>query len=395
MAFLKIKDGVYYLGCQHWERRLFDEFIPLPDGTSYNSYLITGEEKVALIDTVDPAKREEFLKNLKEFGVKNIDYVISNHAEQDHSGSIPDVLLFFPQAKVLTSEKGKRILIDLLHIQEDRIQTVKDGETISLGGKTLKSIYTPWVHWPETMITFLVEDKILFSCDFFGSHYAFSSLFVTEDERILKDAKRYYAEIMMPFRAQINKNIELAESLNPSLIAPSHGPIWKKPNFIINAYKEWVSEKFRNIVIIPYVSMHESTKKLVEHLSDSLIKLGIDFKQFSLPVTDIGELAIELVDSPTLIIGTPTVLTGAHPLSFYSAYLVNALRPKLKFATVIGSYGWGGKAVEHIQAQLSSLKIEFFEPVLVKGLPKEEDYKRIEALANNIFIKHKELGIIE
>lgn len=395
MASVKIKDGIYNVGVQHWERRIFDELIPLPDGTSYNSYLILGSEKTVLIDTADPSKREQFLGNLKDSGIEKIDFVISNHAEQDHSGLIPEVLSLYPGAKVVTNEKCKALLSDLLPISDERFLTVKDGETLSLGDKTMRFLFTPWVHWPETMVTFLVEDKILFSCDFFGSHYATSSLYAEEDERILEDAKRYYAEIMMPFRVQIKKNIEIVESLSPEIIAPSHGPLWKNPSFIINAYKNWISENFRNIVLIPYVSMHESTKRIADYLTDSLIKLGIDVKQFSLPVTDIGEFAIELVDTPTIVIGTPTVLAGAHPVAIYAAYLVSALRPKLKFATVIGSYGWGGKAVEHIQSQLSGLKIEFFDPVLIKGLPKKEDYALIDKLANNIFEKHKEMGLIK
>lgn len=395
MAIQKIKENILSVGVQDWQRRLFDELIPTPDGTSYNSYLIIGSERTVLVDTVDPSKKEELMDNLRRLNVKRIDFIVSNHAEQDHSGTIPDILSIFPEAKVVTNEKGKSMLIDLLHISAERFRTIKDGETLSLGNKTLKFINTPWVHWPETMVTFLVEDKILFSCDFFGSHYASSSLFATEDERILEDAKRYYAEIMVPFRAQIKKNLDIVESLSPELIAPSHGPIWKNPSFIINAYKEWISDKFRNIVLIPFVSMHGSTEKMVEYLSDCLIEHGIEAKQFPLPVTDIGDFAIELVDTPTIVIGAPTVLVGTHPLAIYAAYLVNALRPKLKFATVIGSYGWGGKAVEHIQAQFSGLKIEFLEPVLAKSLPRKEDYDLIEKLAINIFDKHKEIGLIK
>lgn len=395
MAIQKIKENILSVGVQDWQRWLFDELIPTPDGTSYNSYLIIGSEKTVLVDTVDPSKKEEFMDNLRRLNVKRIDFIVSNHAEQDHSGTIPDILSIFPEAKVVTNEKCKSMLIDLLHISEERFHTIKDGETLSLGNKTLKFINTPWVHWPETMVTFLVEDKILFSCDFFGSHYASSPLFATEDERILEDAKRYYAEIMMPFRTQIKKNLDIVEFLSPEIIAPSHGPVWKNPSFIINAYKEWISDKFRNIVLIPFVSMHGSTEKMVEYLSDCLIDHGIEVKQFPLPVTDIGDFAIELVDAPTIVIGAPTVLVGTHPLAIYAAYLVNALRPKLKFATVIGSYGWGGKVVEHIQAQLSGLKIEFLEPVLAKGSPRKEDYDLIEKLAINIFDKHKEIGLIK
>ena len=394
MAVKEIKKDIFFVGAIHWDRRLFDELIPLPDGTSYNAYIIKGNEKIALIDTVDPTTEDQLLTNLKILGINRIDYVISNHAEQDHSGSIPAVLKLFPEAKVVTNEKCQRFLQDLLHIPETRFITVDDGDTLSLGNKTLKFVFTPWVHWPETMVTYLVEDKILFSCDFFGSHLATSQLFVKDDPKVLEDAKRYYAEIMMPFRTIIQKNIEKVRALDLEMIAPSHGPIYLNPDFIIDAYSEWVSDNVKNEVILPYVSMHGSTESMVDYLIDALMNKGITVKPFNLTVTDIGELAMALVDAATIILATPTVLTGAHPAAVYAAFLTNALRPKLKFAGIIGSYGWGGKTVEQIKGLLSNLKVELLEPVLIKGLPKIEDLKLLDNLAETIYKKHKEAGII-
>jgi len=394
MAVKEIKKDIFFVGAIHWDRRLFDELIPLPDGTSYNAYIIKGNEKIALIDTVDPATEGQLLTNLKILRVNRIDYVISNHAEQDHSGSIPAILKLFPEAKVVTNEKCQRFLQDLLHIPESRFITINDGDTLSLGNKTLKFVFTPWVHWPETMITYLLEDKILFSCDFFGSHIATSQLFVKDDSKVLKDAKRYYAEIMMPFRTIIQKNIEKVKALDLEMIAPSHGPIYLKPDFIIDAYSEWVSDNVKNEVILPHVSMHGSTERMVDYLIDALINKGITVKPFNLIVSDIGELAMALVDAATIILATPTVLTGAHPALVYAAFLTNALRPKLKFAGIIGSYGWGGKTVEQIKGLLSNLKVELLEPVLIKGLPQIEDLKLLDNLAETIYKKHKEAGII-
>ena len=394
MAVKEIKKDIFFVGAIHWDRRLFDELIPLPDGTSYNAYIIKGNEKIALIDTVDPTTEDQLLTNLKILGINRIDYVISNHAEQDHSGSIPAVLKLFPEAKVVTNEKCQRFLQDLLHIPETRFITINDGDTLSLGNKTLKFVFTPWVHWPETMVTYLVEDKILFSCDFFGSHLATSQLFVKDDPKVLEDAKRYYAEIMMPFRTIIQKNIEKVKALDLEMIAPSHGPIYLNPDFIIDAYSEWVSDNVKNEVILPYVSMHGSTESMVDYLIDALMNKGITVKPFNLTVTDIGELAMALVDAATIILATPTVLTGAHPAAVYAAFLTNALRPKLKFAGIIGSYGWGGKTVEQIKGLLSNLKVELLEPVLIKGLPKIEDLKLLDNLAETIYKKHKEAGII-
>ena len=206
----KMIENVYAVGVQHWDRRLFDELIPLPDGTSYNSYLIRGSEKTALLDTVDPAKTELLVDHLVRAGADKIDYVISHHAEQDHSGSIPDILLMYPEAKVITNPKCKGMLMDHLHIEEDRFETVEDGQILSLGDKTLQFIYTPWVHWPETMSTFLQEDKILFSCDFFGSHQASSRLYAEDEGLVYEAAKRYFAEIMMPFRSAIRSNLSIS-----------------------------------------------------------------------------------------------------------------------------------------------------------------------------------------
>ena len=385
-----LRPNVYSVGAIDWDRRLFDELIPLPDGTSYNAYLIKGREKTALLDTVDPTKEHELLANLEKMGVKNIDYVISHHAEQDHSGAIPTILKTYPEAKVVTNPKCKSMLTDLLLIPDDKFITVDDGETLSLGDKTLEFVYIPWVHWPETMVTFLREDKILFSCDFFGSHLATSDLFVIDEAMVYESAKRYYAEIMMPFRTPIRKNLEKIKDLDIRLIAPSHGPVYNKPEFILDAYRDWVSDQVKNEVIIPYVSMHGSTRRMVDYFVDALMERGITVKPFNLTATDTGELVISLVDTATIVIASPTVLAGPHPNVVYAAYLANALRPKLKFVSVIGSYGWGGKMIDQITGMLSSLKAEILQPVLVKGYPKEEDFESLDRLADEILKKHKE-----
>jgi flavorubredoxin len=386
----KISDHVHWLGAIDWDRRLFDSLIPLPDGTSYNAYLVEGSEKTVLVDSVDPLMTEILLGQLDD--VQRIDYVVSHHAEQDHSGAIPAVLEKYPQAKVLCSQKAKGMLIDLLRLSEDRVQAVADGETLSLGDRTLKFLYTPWVHWPETMVTYLEEDKILFSCDFFGSHIATSDLFVTDEGRVYEAAKRYFAEIMMPFRTIIGKNLEKLSAYPIDMIAPSHGQIYGRPALILDAYREWILGKPKNRVVLPYVSMHDSTRRMVDHLVSSLIERGVGVEQYSLPVTDIGKLAMSLVDAATIVIGTPTVLAGPHPVAAYAAILANALRPKAKFLSIIGSYGWGGKTVEALAGMIPNLKVEVLDPVLCKGVPTSEDLHRLDTLAEAISSKHKEQG---
>jgi len=391
----ELKPNVLAVGVNDWDRRLFDELIPLPDGTSYNAYLIKGSEKTALLDTVDPSKTTELVENLLRAGAEKVDYVISHHAEQDHSGAIPDILMFYPDAKVVTNPKCKDMLIDHLGIEDEKFITVEDGQSLSLGDKTLKFIYTPWVHWPETMATYLAEDKILFPCDFFGSHLASSSLFVDDEPAVYEAAKRYYAEIMMPFRSPIKKNLEKIADLEIDMIAPGHGPVYDRPQFIIDAYKDWVGDNVKNEVVVAYVSMHNSTRKMVEHFTGALIDLGISVKQINLVNVDIGKLAIGLVDAATIVIGSPTVLIGAHPLAAQAAILANVLRPKARFATIIGSYGWGGRMVEQLTGMLSNLKIDLIEPVVVKGCPGDEDSAYLDDLAQEILAKHHQAGIAD
>ncbi len=390
----QLKPNVYFVGAIDWDRRLFDELIPLPDGTSYNAYLIKGSEKTALLDTVDPTKADVLIDNLVKVGADRIDYVVAHHAEQDHSGSIPDILLLYPDAKVVTNPKCKGMLIDLLNISEDKFITIDDGQILSLGDKTLQFVYIPWVHWPETLGTYLQEDKIFFPCDFFGSHLATSGLFVDDEAIVYEAAKRYYAEIMMPFRTPIRKNLEKIKELQIDMIAPSHGPVYDRPELIIDAYKDWVGDQVKNEVVLPYVSMHDSTRKMVEHFVDALIERDITVKQFNLGVTDIGKLAMSLVDAATMVLGSPTVLTGAHPKVAYAAILANVLRPKTKFASIIGSYGWGGRMVEQLTGLISNLKVQILTPVIAKGHPKDEDFTALDKLADEILDKHRELGIV-
>jgi len=393
----EIKPGIYSVGAIDWDRRLFDSLIPLPDGTSYNSYLIKGSEKTALIDTVDSTMPDVLINHLRELGVigvKSIDYVIANHAEQDHSGAIPRVLEKYPEAKVVCTPKCKDMLIDLLIIPEAKFITVNDKEAISLGDRTLEFIHAPWVHWPETMLTYLREDKILFPCDFFGSHLATTDLYVRDGGQVYEAAKRYYAEIMIPFRTSIQKNLEKLKDYAVDIIAPSHGPMHDKPEFILKAYHGWAFDEPKNIVILPYISIHGSTRKMVECLVGALAERGVTVKQFDLAVTDIGKLAMALVDAATVVIGAPTVLAGPHPNVAYAAILANALRPNLKFVSIIGSYGWGGKAVEQLAAMIPNLKVEILEPVLSKGFPREADFKALDNLAATIAEKHKEHGFI-
>lgn len=388
----KIKKNIYWMGSVDWDSRLFDSLIPLPDGTSYNAYLIEGSEKTVLLDTDDPHMAKEFMAQLDS--VAKIDYIVSQHAEQDHSGIIMQVLEKYPEAKLVCTPKAKGMLIDLLQIPEEFFVTVEDGEKLSLGDKTLQFIYTPWVHWPETMVTYLEEDKILFSCDFFGSHIATSDLFVTDEGRVYEAAKRYFAEIMMPFRKVIAKNLEKLAAYDIEMIAPGHGQIFPRPEFILDAYNDWTLGIPQNTVVLPHVSMHQSTQKMVDHLVSALVARGVRVEPFNLAVTDIGKLAMSLVDAATIVVATPTVLAGPHPYAAYATFLANALRPNANFLSIIGSYGWGGKTVDMLAGMIPNLKVEIIDPVLCKGVPREDTFDALNTMADTIAKKHKENGFV-
>lgn len=389
----EIKPGVSWVGAIDWDRRLFDGLIPLPNGTSYNSYLIKGSEMTALIDAVDITMAGVLIGNLETLGIKKLDYIVSQHAEQDHSGTIQKLLELYPEAKVVASNKCLDLLVEFGLVSGDRAQEVKDGEKLLLGGRTLEFIHAPWVHWPDTIFSYLPEDKVLFTCDFLGSHLATSDLYATDEATVYESAKRYYAEIMMPFRQNIKKHLERIKALDFDVIATSHGPLYSKPKFILDAYRDWVSDDVKNQVVLPYVSMHGATRSMMDYFTDALMARGIMVKRFDLTSYDAGELAEALVDTATIVIGSPTMLVGAHPAALYAAVLANALRPKARFASIIGSYGWGGRMVEQITAALPNLKVQLLNPVVAKGHPKQADFQALDNLADEILAKHKEIKI--
>jgi flavorubredoxin len=384
-----MKPGIELVGAIDWDRRLFDELIPLPDGTSYNAYLIHGSEKTALIDTVDPAKSETLFRQLD--AITQLDVVVIQHVEQDHSGTLAAILERYPDAEVLSSVKAKPMIADHLGVSEERITVVEDRTAYSLGDRTLEFIYAPWVHWPETMLTYLREDKVLFTCDLFGSHLATDEVFAKDRARVYEAAKRYYGEIMMPFANLIRKHLEMLSGIEIEMIGPSHGPAHDDPRFILDAYNHWVNDPRKNLVLVPYTSMHHSTAEMVDHFVSALVKRDVHVMPFNMTATDLGEYVVHLVDASTVVFATPTVLVGPHPNVVFAAYLTAALRPQLRYAGVIGSYGWGSKAVEQIQGLCSSLKVEWFDPVLTKGVAGEETFRDLDALADRIAERHRGL----
>ncbi len=388
-----ITDGVLWVGAVDWERRVFDELVPIPEGTTYNSYLVRGADRTVLVDAVDPSFAHLLFDRLATAGVDRLDHVVVNHAEQDHSGALPAVLARFPEATVLATAKARNLLVEHLGVPAERLRAVEDGERLDLGGKTLRFVHFPWVHWPETMLTFVEEDRLLLPGDLFGSHLAFGSPLLGEPAATLAEAKRYFGEIMMPFRKVIARNLPRVEQLDPALIAPSHGPVHRHPAPILDAYRAWVAEEPRNAAVVAYASMHDSTRAMARHLGEELGLRGVAVELFGLAQVDLGKLATALVDAATVVLGSPTVLGAAHPLVANAALVTGMLKPRARFAGVFGSYGWGGKMKDQLLGLLADLDLELVGTVLTRGLPRAEDYAALDQLAEDIAARHAQLGL--
>ena len=388
MIPVKILENVFSLRAAHWDRRLFDELVPLPEGTTYNAYVVKGRDKTALIDTSYLPKTAEFLDALRRMELGRLDYIVSNHAEPDHAGAIPAVLELFPDAKVVTNARCRDMIRSELPVDPDAFLVIKDGERLPLGGKTLRFVFLPWVHWPETMGTFLEEDRVLFPCDFLGAHLATTDLFAVDEPRVAIAAKRYYAEIMMPYRPHAKNALRKVVELDPAIIAPSHGPVHARPAFILDLYSQWTGDAVSPSVVIPFVSMYDSTARMVDHLTDRLMAAGLSVSPFNVVDLDSGALAMALVDASSVVFATPTVLAGPHPAMAHAAYLVNALNPKTRFAAIIGSYGWGTTMPDLLMDLLREFKATFFEPVLTKGVPRAETFAGLDRLADDFVNAH-------
>lgn len=398
MPFLTIGENLFEVGAIHPDRILFDCLMPTPHGTTYNAYLIVGKDKTALIDTVDPEKSSVLMSNLEDAGVKRIDYIVSLHTEQDHSGSIETVLRRYPEAVVVANAKVKEMAITHLHLAEDKIQLVAEGDKLELGGKTLQFTMIPFAHWPDNYMAHLLEDNILFSSDLFGSHYSTpNKAFSTSSSDQVRAAKHYYAEIMMPYRTHIQKYVSKVRQMAPRLIAPSHGPIWSDPELILSGYDRWAGDAVKSLVTIPYISMHDSTRVMVDRLAVKLAEQGLSVVCRNLGedtesmAVETGHFITDLVDAAAVVFASSTVLGGPHPAVAYAALVANAMRPKTKFIGLIGSFGWGTQITNIVNTLTGNLKAERLDPVLVKGLPREEDLLRIDALAKELGEKIKAL----
>ena len=390
---------IVQVGAEHPDRSLFDCLMPTPHGTTYNSFLLFGEKKTALIDAVDPDKTGVLLRNLKESGIERLDYLVCLHTEQDHAGSISKVQELWPDMRIVATAKVQEMLGTHLHIPESDIDLVGEGDILDLGGLTLKFMPIPFAHWPDNTMAYCVEENVLFSSDLFGSHFAVSGAGDVTDEMIMTAARSYFSEIMMPFRPQITRYTARVRELNPRLIVPAHGPAWIHPDQILASYESWTAGKLTRSATIPFVSMHGSTQVMVERLAAALRARNVEVHVHNLGerpdslLTETGHMIYDLVDSAVIILATSTVLVGPHPAAVYAAVTATAMRPQARIFGMIGSYGWGSKAAETIAALTADLKAEKLPPLLVKGLPVQSELEKIDAYASDIADRLDALGL--
>lgn len=383
----RLAENVYYVGVRDPDRRIFDSLIPLPQGTTYNAYLIKGKDKTVIIDTVNPGFENELETRInRKHSLENIDYIVMNHAEPDHAGAIPFIIKKNNKAKLVTTKRGSKAAKIYFNVQDDRINVVSDGDEINLGGKTLRFIEAPMLHWPETMFTYLKEDRILFPCDFLGLHTAYG-FYDDQVPELIPYAQRYFGEIMMPYKSMGKQGLDKIKKLDINMIAPSHGPIHRNPKNILKAYDKWTKGETKNKVIAVYATMWKSTEKMVKLIAETLEEKNVEVPLYNLVNADIGDVAKDLVDSRGIVLGTPTVLGKMHPLAVFASHLVKVLKPPLKYGVVLTSYGWGKGALSHASEVLGPTGLEIVGALEVNGSPGNEEYEEVRKIGNELASK--------
>ena len=381
---VEIRKDVYWVGAKDWNNRLFDALIPLPQGTSYNSYLVIGESRRALVDTVFRSFAADLEQKVRKVAnPAELDYIVMNHAEPDHASAIPHMMRISPKAKLVVTNKGAKMAKVYYGVPEDRMMVVSDQQTVDLGHRTFQFIEAPMLHWPETMFTYLREDGILFPCDFFGAHTA-KGIFDDDSDDLVLRAKRYFGEIMMPYRPMAKKGLEKLANLKIKVIAPSHGPIYRNPERILAPYRKWTNGDTERKATIVYATMWGHTEAMIRPIADVLASEGVKVSLHNLAVADVGEIAEDIVDSRAIVIGTPTVLNNPHPLVANVSHLVKVLHPPARYALVVGSYGWAGGAVKAVAEALGQLGIDVVGVAEVNGPLSEEELAQINDLAREL-----------
>lgn len=379
MEAVKIRDNIYWVGAIDWSIRNFHGYTT-NRGATYNAYLII-DEKITLIDTVKAPFADELLERVSKIvDPAKIDYIISNHVEMDHSGAIPKVMEVCKNATIITSApsglKGLKA-----HYGEFNYKAVKANETLSIGKRTLTFVPTPMLHWPDNMVTYCKEEKILFSNDAFGQHYATSERF---DDEVplsiaLEEAKKYYANIIMLYGKQVQGAYKIVSGLDIDLIAPSHGVMWRSHiNDILNSYKLWSANEPESGAIVVFDSMWHSTETIAKTIVEAFSQKGISVKLYDLKENHMSDIVPDILTSKYIAVGSPTLNNNMMPtVAAFLCYL-KGLSPKNRKAFAFGSYGWGGQSIDQVENELVNCGFDIcLEKIKLPYIPTKEQLEKV------------------
>jgi flavorubredoxin len=385
MKAVEIKEGVYWVGGIDWNLRSFHGYLT-QRGTTYNAYLII-DEKITLIDTVKSYLTSEMLERIRSVvDPSKIDYIVCNHVEMDHSGGLPEVLKLAPDAALFCSPKGETGLRE--HYKQNwNFKPMESGTVLNLGKKNLHFILTPMVHWPDNMVVYMPEDKILFSNDAFGQHLASSERFDDEYplDITLLEARKYYANIVLPYSKQVQKVLVGIKDIDIEIIANSHGIIWRKyVNEILSGYKSWASNETRKKALIVYDTMWHSTEAMALAIQDAFEQKGYVTSLLSLQFNHISDIMTEVIDSEYICVGSPTLNGRMLPtMAAFLTYL-SGLAPKSRKSIVFGSYGWGPKQIEDIAVLMTDSGFNVVATEKIKYVPSPEDLSGLRVRVQNL-----------
>ncbi len=365
-TIVKVKEGIHWVGAVDWDVRDFHGYST-PKGTTYNAYLIL-DEKVTLFDTVKSGLKSDLLHNIhKVIEPSKIDYLVINHVEPDHSGSISDIVELIKPEKIFCSIRGKKALVAHFHKEDWPYEVVATGQEVSLGKRTVQFVETRMVHWPDSMFSYIKEDGLLISSDAFGQHWATSERFNDEVDsgELMQHCAKYYANILLPYSSLIVRLIEDVQKMGLKIrtICPDHGLIWRDdPMQIVSAYAEWAQQIPRPKALVIYDTMWHSTETMAKAVADGLVENGISTRLMNLAVTHRSDVVTEVLDAKALIFGSSTLNNGMMPRMADMLCYLKGLRPANKIGAAFGSFGWSGEAVKQINQELENMKIKVIHP---------------------------------
>lgn len=378
MAVVELKKEIFWVGVIDWNLRDFHGYST-ERGTTYNAYLIL-DEKITLIDTVKTPFLQAFYHQVtRVLGDRKVDYLVVNHVEMDHSGSLPQVIERFKPEKVFCSPKGREAILEHFHREDFPLEVVKTGDEVPIGKRRLRFIETRMLHWPDSMFTYLPEEGVLFSSDAFGQHWATSQRFddqVPQGE-LMYQAAKYYANILWPYSNLVQRLLEDVKGmgLRVEMIAPDHGLIWRgDPGKVLEAYSRWGKQETSPKAVVVYDTMWGSTEQMALSVAEGLMKEGVEVSVFSLKVSHRSDVIAEMLDAKGLFVGSPTLNNGMLPTVADFLHYLKGLKPRGRVGTAFGSYGWSGEAVKLMEAELQATKVELVhEGLRVKYVPDHEE----------------------